>query len=99
MSAVETVASSAASVKSTERFWSRAGLLQLAGVMLAIAIVWRVVDIFVLRLGETWVNILPSKIFPFLIMTVLFWKYRRGEVGTVLGLNRQQFGLQLALGR
>ncbi len=98
MSAVETVVSSVVTVKSSKHFWSRAGLLRLAGLMLAIAIAWRVVDIFVLRLGETWVNILPSKIFPFLIMAALFWKYRPGEIGTVLGLNRRQFRLQLVLG-
>jgi len=98
MTEVETVVSSTASAKSTKQFWSRAGLLQIAGAMLAIAIAWRVADIFVLRLGETWVNILPSKVFPFLIMTVLFWKYRRGDVGAVLGLNGRQFRMQLALG-
>jgi membrane protease YdiL (CAAX protease family) len=82
----------------TEPFWSHIALLPLAGLMLAIALVWRLVDVFVLRLGGTWLNIMPSKLFPFLIILGLFFRYRRAEVSTVLGLNRRQLRPQVILG-
>lgn len=79
-------------------FWSRIGLLPLAGLILVMAVIWRVVDVFVLGLGATWINIMPSKLFPFLIILGLFLKYRRAEVGTVLGLNRRQLRIQVLIG-
>ena len=66
--------------------------------MLTIAVVWRIVDQFVLGLGATWMNIFPSKLFPFLIILGFFWKYRQGELDSVLGLSRERKGTHLALG-
>jgi membrane protease YdiL (CAAX protease family) len=78
--------------------WSSFGLLKTAGIMLIIAVVWRLVDQFVLGLGNTWMNILPSKLFPFLIILGFFWKYRRSEIASVLGLSRVNFQVQLVVG-
>ena len=78
--------------------WSSIGLLKIAGIMLTIAAVWRLVDQFVLGLGSTWMNILPSKLFPFLIILGFFWKYRPREIDSVLGLSRENFQVQLAIG-
>ncbi len=66
--------------------------------MLAIAAVWRVVDQFVLGLGDTWLNIMPSKLFPFLIITAFFWKYRPRDIQPILGLSRENFQVQLVVG-
>ena len=65
---------------------------------MSIAVVWRIVDQFVLNLGSTWMNILPSKLFPFLIILGFFWKYRPRELASVLGLSRDRIRAQLALG-
>ena len=78
--------------------WSSVGLLKIAGIMLTIAAVWRLVDQFVLGLGDTWLNIMPSKLFPFLIILGFFWKYRPREIDSVLGLSRENFQIQLAVG-
>jgi membrane protease YdiL (CAAX protease family) len=66
--------------------------------MLIIAAFWRLTDVFVFGLGATWINIMPSKLFPFLIILGLFLKYRRAEVGTVLGLNHRQLRIQVMIG-
>jgi len=79
-------------------YWSSLDLLSVAGIMLTIGIVWRVVDQFVLGLGSTWMNIMPSKLFPFLIMIGFFLKYRRTEIGSVLGLSRKQLRAQIVTG-
>jgi len=73
-------------------------LITIGGIMLFIGIVWRVVDQFVLGLGNTWMNIMPSKLFPFLIIISLFWKFRRSEIDSVLGLSKNQIRLQLYVG-
>ncbi len=78
--------------------WSSVGLLRIAGIMLTIAAIWRLVDQFVLGLGNTWMNILPSKLFPFLIILGFFWKYRPREIASVLGLSKANFRAQLAVG-
>jgi membrane protease YdiL (CAAX protease family) len=78
--------------------WRSIGLLKIGGIMLVIAVVWRIVDQFVLCLGNTWMNILPSKLFPFLIILAFFWKYRPMEMGTVLGLSRDRLRAQFVLG-
>ncbi|MHA2360458.1 MAG: hypothetical protein ACXAB6_00825, partial [Candidatus Thorarchaeota archaeon] len=52
----------------TTSVWSRMNLLYMSGIMLTIAVVWRIVDVFILGLGDTWFNIFPSKLFPFLII-------------------------------
>jgi len=68
---------------------STMSILNLTLVMLLIGIVWRVVDVFVLDLGATWLNILPSKLGPLVIILVVMWRYRRHEIPTVLGLSRE----------
>jgi membrane protease YdiL (CAAX protease family) len=86
------------SARSESSLWSSIGLLKIGGIMLTIAVVWRIVDQFVLGLGDTWINILPSKLFPFLIILAFFWKYRPKEVESVLGLSRSRIRAQFALG-
>jgi membrane protease YdiL (CAAX protease family) len=93
-----TVQESDPSMKEERSFWSSLNLLTVSGFMLIIGIAWRVVDQFVLGLGDTWLNIMPSKLFPFLIIVGFFWKYRRSEIGSVLGLSRNQLRVQLAVG-
>ncbi len=78
--------------------WAQASLLQLASVLFAVALAWRVVDIFVLRLGDTWLNILPSKLFPLLVLIVVFWSRQRGEVRTVLGLSKDHLRTHIVMG-
>ncbi len=78
--------------------WTSSGLLKIAGIMLTIAVAWRIVDQFVLGLGSTWMNIFPSKLFPFLILLGFFWKYRPHEIGSVLGLSRDKFQARLTIG-
>jgi membrane protease YdiL (CAAX protease family) len=84
--------------KTENSYWSSSNILTISGIMLFISILWRVVDQFVLQLGSTWMNIMPSKIFPFLIMYGFFWRYRRKEISSVLGLSRKQLRAQFASG-
>ena len=93
-----TIRESAPSTKEDQSFWSSVSLLIISGIMLAISVVWRVVDQFVLGLGDTWMNIMPSKLFPFLIIFGFFWKYKKAEIDTVLGLSQNQLRVQLAVG-
>jgi len=79
-------------------FWSSVDLLVIAGLMLTIAVIWRIVDQFVLDLGSTWMNIMPSKIFPLIIMLGFFWRFKRSEIDSVLGLSRKQFRAQIFMG-
>ncbi|MFW9920302.1 MAG: lysostaphin resistance A-like protein [Candidatus Thorarchaeota archaeon] len=69
-------------------FWTRTGLIALSGIMLFIGSVMRVIDIFVLGLGDDWINILPSKLIPLLILVTVFLKYRTAETESILGLSR-----------
>ncbi|MFW9962551.1 MAG: CPBP family intramembrane glutamic endopeptidase [Candidatus Sifarchaeia archaeon] len=78
--------------------WSSISLLKIGGIMLSIAVVWRLIDQFVLNLGSTWMNILPSKLFPFIIILGFFWKYRSKEIGSVLGLSKNNFHAHLIVG-
>ncbi|MFX1559296.1 MAG: CPBP family intramembrane glutamic endopeptidase [Promethearchaeota archaeon] len=78
--------------------WSTISLLKIGGIMLAIATAWRVVDQFVLGLGDTWLNIMPSKLFPFLIIMGFFWSFRPKEIDSVLGVTRENLQAQLAVG-
>ncbi|MFX0108995.1 MAG: lysostaphin resistance A-like protein [Candidatus Hodarchaeota archaeon] len=78
---------------------TRMGLLPLAGLLFFVAVIWRVFDIFVLGLGDTWINIMPSKLFPLLIIAGIFWKYRNAEFSSVLGLAKgPYFKTQIVLG-
>ncbi len=78
--------------------WTSSGLLKIAGIMLTIAVAWRIVDQFVLGLGSTWMNIFPSKLFPFLILLGFFWKYSPHEICSVLGLSRDKLQARLTIG-
>jgi membrane protease YdiL (CAAX protease family) len=93
-----TVQESAPATQQKHSVWASLNLLTISGIMLIIGIVWRVVDQFVLGLGDTWMNIMPSKLFPFLIIIGFFLKYRRPEIDSVLGLSRNQMKVQLAVG-
>lgn len=78
--------------------WTSTGLIKIAGIMLTISVIWRILDQFVLGLGSTWMNIFPSKLFPFLILLGFFWKYRPTEIGPVLGLSRDKIKSHLIVG-
>ncbi|MFW9800481.1 MAG: CPBP family intramembrane glutamic endopeptidase [Candidatus Thorarchaeota archaeon] len=78
--------------------WFRLDLITIGALMLALAAAWRIIDVFVLGLGNTWINILPSKLFPMLILVGFFWVYRRGETRTVLGLSREHLGSSVIVG-
>ena len=78
--------------------WTTTGLLKIAGIMLTISAIWRIVDQFVLGLGSTWMNIFPSKLFPFLILLGFFWKYSPAEIGSILGLSRNKIKSRLVVG-
>jgi len=78
--------------------WTTTGLIKIAGIMLTIAAIWRITDQFILGLGSTWMNIFPSKLFPFLILLGFFWKYRPQEIGSVLGLSKDKIKSRLAIG-
>jgi len=86
------------SVHDEKSMWASMSILKISGIMLTIGVFWRIADQFVFGLGETWMNILPSKLFPFLIIFGFFWKYRREEIASVLGLSRNQLKTQLAAG-
>jgi len=75
---------STAPVQEKQSIWSTMNILIISGIMLTIGIIWRIVDQFVLGLGDTWMNILPSKLFPLLIILGVFWFYRRPEIDSVL---------------
>ncbi|MFW9834856.1 MAG: CPBP family intramembrane glutamic endopeptidase [Candidatus Thorarchaeota archaeon] len=92
------VQESAPSVKEEHSYWSSMSLLTVSGIMLIIGVAWRIIDQFVLGLGDTWLNIMPSKLFPFLIIVGFFWKYRRPEIDSALGLSKNQLRVQLAVG-
>ncbi|MFQ5831731.1 MAG: CPBP family intramembrane glutamic endopeptidase [Candidatus Thorarchaeota archaeon] len=93
-----TMTEGAESLSESSSIWSRLDLLTVGALMLTIAAVWRIVDVFVLGLGNTWVNILPSKLFPMLILVGFFWFYRRGETQTVLGLSGNRFRTSVIVG-
>ncbi|MFW9843391.1 MAG: lysostaphin resistance A-like protein, partial [Candidatus Thorarchaeota archaeon] len=78
--------------------WTSTGLIKIAVIMLTLSAIWRIVDQFVLGLGSTWMNIFPSKLFPFLILLGFFWKYRPTEIGSVLGLSKDKARAHLSLG-
>ncbi len=83
---------------SSSPFLTRVSLFPLSLFILAIGIVWRVVDIFVLGLGDTTLNILPSKLFPLMILVGIFWFYRRNEITSVLGLSRANIRTHVTIG-
>jgi membrane protease YdiL (CAAX protease family) len=64
-------------------------ILALAGLFLLIGVVWRNVDVFILDLGNSSMNILPCKLFPLLLIVGFFWYYGQEEISTILGLNIQ----------
>jgi membrane protease YdiL (CAAX protease family) len=96
--ATTTVSKHAATIQEKALDFSSMNILTLGGLMLVIGTGWRVVDQFVLGLGDTWLNIFPSKLFPFLIIVGFFWKYRPGEIATVLGLSRRSLKAHLVVG-
>ncbi len=93
-----TVTEGAETSSESSNIWSRLDLLTVGALMLTIAVVWRIVDVFVLGLGSTWINILPSKLFPMLILIGFFWLYRRGETERVLGLSGDRFRSSVIVG-
>lgn len=61
--------------------------MTLTGIMLVFGSAMRIIDIFVLGLGDDWINILPSKLIPLLVLVGVFWKYRTSETASILGLT------------
>ncbi|MHA1924811.1 MAG: CPBP family intramembrane glutamic endopeptidase [Candidatus Thorarchaeota archaeon] len=78
--------------------WSRMNLLEIGAAMLAFAALIRVIDILVLGLGDTWINIMPSKIIPLVVLISLFWIYRNHEIRSVLGLSQTALQRNILLG-
>ena len=78
--------------------WSRLSLIHLSIIMLIVAALWRVVDVFILGLGDTWINILPSKLFPLLIIIGIFWRFRNEEARPILGLTSTMLRPHLTMG-
>jgi membrane protease YdiL (CAAX protease family) len=67
--------------------------------MLAVGVIWRIIDVMVLDLGATWLNIMPSKIGPLLVMLfVLAELYGNQKARDVLGLRSNSFRTQLLIG-
>ena len=81
-----------------DSLWSTMKLVYLSIIMLVIASIWRIVDVFVLGLADTWLNILPSKLFPLLITVSIFWRFRRKEIDSILGMSRYDIKSHLAMG-
>ena len=79
-------------------FWSHLSLVRLSIIILAIGATWRIIDVLVLGLGNTWLNPLPSKLFPLLIMFFIFHTYRKNELESTLGISRNQLKSQLFMG-
>ncbi|MHA1929899.1 MAG: CPBP family intramembrane glutamic endopeptidase [Candidatus Thorarchaeota archaeon] len=77
---------------------SKFGLLPLALFMLLIGTIWRIVDIGILDLGSTWLNILPSKLFPLLILLYTLRKYYTEGLSDILGLSSSNFKSHLIIG-
>ncbi len=77
---------------------SKFGLLPIVSVMLLIGIICRIVDIVVLDLGSTWLNILPSKLFPLLILLYVLRKYYADGLSDILGLSSSNFKSHLIIG-
>jgi len=74
-------------------------LWPLTVVMFTVALIWRLVDVFVLGLGDTWLNIFPSKLGPLLVMIFVLWKvYDRESMKKLLGLVNSSFRAQLIIG-
>jgi membrane protease YdiL (CAAX protease family) len=79
-------------------WWTNSSLLKLSAVMLTIGSLWRILDVFILGLGDTWLNILPSKLFPLAILVLVFYRYRREELDRVLGLSRNKLRTHATVG-
>lgn len=73
---------------------TKTNLLILSLVMLLIGVVWRIVDVMILQLGNTWMNILPSKLGPLLIILAVFWTQHK----SLLGLSKDNIKSHLAIG-
>lgn len=74
-------------------------LWPLTVVMFTVALIWRLVDVFALGLGDTWLNIFPSKLGPLLVMVFVLWKvYDRESMKKMLGLVNSNFRAQLIIG-
>jgi len=82
----------------SKQTWDHVPLLALAGLFLFIGVVWRNVDVFLLGLSESWLNILPSKLFPLLIILGFFWFFRRNQITSVLGLKIEDTRRHVTLG-
>ncbi|MHA1963196.1 MAG: CPBP family intramembrane glutamic endopeptidase [Candidatus Thorarchaeota archaeon] len=78
--------------------WNHIPLLALAGLFLFIGVVLRNIDVFLLGLSESWINILPSKLIPLLIILGFFWFYRRTQIASVLGLKIEEPRKHVAIG-
>ncbi|MHA2432572.1 MAG: CPBP family intramembrane glutamic endopeptidase [Candidatus Thorarchaeota archaeon] len=92
------VSEHAATPQEKTPIYSSMNILTIGGFILVIGTGWRLVDQFVLGLGDTWLNIFPSKLFPFLIIIGFFWKFRPQEIATVLGMSRKSFRAHLVIG-
>ncbi|MHA2040945.1 MAG: CPBP family intramembrane glutamic endopeptidase [Candidatus Thorarchaeota archaeon] len=84
--------------ESRSSLWSKMSLPKLGLIMLAVGAAWRIADVLVFNLGSTWINIMPSKLGPLVILLGLFYIYRREEFDTILGIGPSHFRTHLVIG-
>ncbi len=77
---------------------SKVNLLLLGLVFLVIGAIWRIADVFLFNLGNTWINIMPSKLGPLIILLSVFFLYRRDQLSEVLGLSRYKIRSHITAG-
>ncbi|NHJ13839.1 MAG: CPBP family intramembrane metalloprotease [Candidatus Thorarchaeota archaeon] len=78
--------------------FSRMSLLHLGLMFLAIGVVWRIADVFIFNLGNTWINIMPSKLGPLLILAAVFYRYRRDQLASTLGICSHKMRVHIVVG-
>ena len=66
--------------------------------MVIVGVLLRHIDVFVLQMDDTWMNILPCKVLSLVILLGIFWYYRRDQIGPVLGLSRSNLRTHIILG-
>lgn len=66
--------------------------------MVIVGVVLRHIDVFVLNIDEFWTNIVVCKVLSLVILLGIFWKYRKEEVETVLGLSKYRLRGNIILG-
>ncbi len=95
---LETITAQTIDDTDKKAFWSKLSLISLGIVMIAIGVFLRYIDIFVLNSDVFWTNILLSKLLSLVILLWIFWRYRIGQLDSVLGLSRYQLRGSVIIG-